>query len=87
MTDVTTTDTRPFFMDIWREHRFRVDLVARGAGISEETVFTMLRFQAVKARDASQVLAELSRLYRREYTLKTVRVRLIGEEDAHVIIT
>jgi len=68
MSDVATTDTRPFFMDIWREHRFRADLVARRAGVLEETVLTMLRFQPVEARDAASVLAILSHLYQQEYT-------------------
>jgi hypothetical protein len=86
MNDVSTTDTRPFFMDLWREHRFRVDLVARGAGVSDETVFTMLRFQAVEAQDATKVLAVLSHLYRQEYTLFTVRVRLIGKGDTHATL-
>ena len=83
MTDVATTDTRPFFMGIWREHRFRVDIVAREADVQEKVVLTMLRFQPVEARDAASVLAVLSRLYSREYTLFTVRVRLIGKGDTH----
>jgi len=87
MSDVATTDTRPFFMDIWREHRFRADLVAYRAGVSEETVLTMLRFQPVESGDTTKVLAVLSRLYRQEYTLFTVRVRLIGKGDTHATIT
>jgi hypothetical protein len=83
MSEIATTDTRPFFMDIWREHRFHVDIVARGAGVSEDTVLTMLRFQAVEERDATKVLAMFSRLYRQKYTLETVRVRLIGKGDTH----
>jgi hypothetical protein len=83
MSDVATTDTRPFFMDIWREHRFRVDLVARGAEVPQNTIFAMLRWSAVKSEDAEKVLAELGRLYKRNYTLFTVRVRLIGEGDTH----
>jgi hypothetical protein len=87
MPDYAATDTRPFFMDLWREHHFRVDMVARGAGVSQETVFAMLRWSAVAAQDAIKVLAELSRLYQQEYTLFTVRVRLIKEEDAHATKT
>ena len=83
MSDHVTTDTRPFFMDIWREHRFRVDIVARGAGVPEETVFAMLRWSAVAAQDATKVLAELSRLYQQEYTIETVRVKLIDKGDHH----
>jgi hypothetical protein len=81
--NVAITDTRPFFMDIWREHRLRVDIVARGAGVSQETIFTMLRFQPVESRDATKVLATLSRLYQQEYTLFTVRMRLIEKGDTH----
>jgi hypothetical protein len=83
MSDVATTDTRPFFMDLWRKHRFRVDIVARGAGVSQETIFTMLRFRPVESQDAASVLATLSRLYRQEYTLFTVRIRLIEKGDTH----
>ena len=32
MTDPLEPDTRPFFMDVWRVHRFRVDIVAKEAG-------------------------------------------------------
>ena len=83
MSDVATTDTRPFFMDLWQKYRFRVDIVAREAGVQEEVVFTMLRFQPVEARDATKVLTILSSLYQQEYTLFTVRIRLIGKGDTH----
>jgi len=87
MSDVATTDTRPFFMDLWHKYRFRADLVAYRAGVSEEMVLTMLRFQPVESQDATQVLAVLSRLYGQEYTLFTVRIRLIGKGDTHATIT
>jgi hypothetical protein len=76
MTDPLQPDTRPFFMDLWREHRFRVDIVAKEAGISEDTVLAMLRHEAVSEEEAQKVLATLSRLYSREYRLETVRVNL-----------
>ena len=38
MTDPLQPDTRPFFMDVWREHRFRVDIVAKEAAVPEGTV-------------------------------------------------
>jgi len=75
-------DGRPFFMDLWREHRFRVDLVASEAGLSEETVLSMLRYQPVSREEAQKVLAALSKLYHREYSLLTVSVRLLAEGDA-----
>ena len=68
--------TPPFFMDLWREHRFRVDLVARRAGVSENTLYTMLSYQPVRQEEAQKVLATLSTLYQQEYTLSTVSVRL-----------
>ena len=66
----------PFFMDLWRVHRFRVDLVASQAGVPEETVHTMLRYQPVKKEEAQKVLALLSMVYHQEYTLDTVCIRL-----------
>jgi len=87
MSDVAATDTRPFFMDLWHEYRFRVDIVAREADVQEEVVFTMLRFQPVESGDATKILAALSRIYQQEYTLFTVRVRLIGKGDTHATIT
>lgn len=68
--------TPPFFMDVWREHRFRVDLVASRAGVPENTIYTMLRYRPVKPEEAQKVLATLSTLYQQEYTLSTVSVRL-----------
>ena len=82
MTDPLQSDTRPFFVDVWREHRFRVDTLAKEAGVSQDTVLTMLRSQAVGKDDAQKVLAVLSRLYSREYTLATVRVNVDEEEMA-----
>ena len=81
MDDLLQPDTRPFFMDLWREHRFRVDIIAKGAGVSEETVFAMLRYHSVPSRDAVKVLAQLRSVYQQEYTLQTVRVKLIEEND------
>jgi len=83
MSDVATTDTRPFFMDIWREHHFRVDIVARGASVPVNTIFALLRFRPVESQNAIKVLAELSSLYQQEYTIETVRVKLIDKGDHH----
>ena len=80
MTDPLQPDTRPFFMDVWREHRFRVDIVAKEAAVSEDTVLALLRNQAVRLEEVQKVLAALSHLYSREYTLETVRVNLNQEE-------
>ena len=68
--------TPPFFMDLWRVHRFRVDLVASQAGVPEDTLYTMLSYRPVKQEEAQKVLATLSTLYHQEYTLSTVSVRL-----------
>jgi hypothetical protein len=83
MSDIATTDTQPFFMDIWREHRFRVDIVAREAGVPMNAIFALLRFQPVEAQNAIKVLDELSSLYHQEYTLETVRIKLIDKGDHH----
>ena len=74
-------DGRPFFMDLWRVHRFRVDLVASQAGVSEETVFSMLSYQPVDREEARKVLDALSELYHQEYSLLTVSIRLLAEGD------
>ena len=79
MDDPSLSDTRPFMMDLWRKHRFRTDIVARRAEVSEGTVLALLRFQAVESGDAVKVLAALSSLYQQEYTLETVHVKLIRE--------
>jgi hypothetical protein len=63
-----------FFMDLWQAHRFRVDLVADRAGVPEDTIYTMLRYQPVKENEAQKILATLSTLYQQEYTLSTVSV-------------
>ncbi len=67
-------------MDLWRIHRFHVDLVASNAGVSEKTVLALLRYQPVPREDAEKVLATLSMLYQQEYTLSTVSVPLIEEK-------
>jgi hypothetical protein len=44
--------TRLFMMDVWRIHRFRVDVVANRAGVSENTVLALLCYQPVLREDA-----------------------------------
>jgi hypothetical protein len=68
-------------MALWGEHRFRIDMVARQAGVHEDTIFAMLGWHPVEREDAAKVLAELSRLYQREYTFQTVWVKLREERD------
>jgi len=80
MTNQLQSDMRPFFMDLWTEHHFRADIVARVAGVSEATVLAMLRYQAVEATEAAKILSILSHLYQRRYTLETVQVKLVEEE-------
>lgn len=76
--------TRPPFVGLWSEHRFRVDAIAHEAGVHEDVVFAMLGWHPVKAQDAASVLAELSRRYQRDYSLKTIWVRLREENHATV---
>ena len=84
MTDPLQPDTRPFFMDVWREHRFRVEVFAKEANlVPEAIVLAMLRYEAVSKDDAQKVLATLSHLYSHEYTLDKVRVHLNQEEMRH----
>jgi hypothetical protein len=66
-------------MVLWCKHRFRVDTLARGAGVPEDTIYTMLRFRPVAPCDAAKVLAELGRIYERDYTFETVWVSLLEE--------
>ena len=72
--------TLRFFMDLWMEHRFRVDLVASKAGVSEDVIHTMLRYRPVGREEAQKVLTTLSALYHQEYTLLNVSVPLVMEE-------
>ncbi len=88
MNDQAAPVTLPPFMAIWRKHRFRVDIVAREAGVPENVIFAMLRWCPVAAQDAASVLAALSHLYEEDYSLKTVWVRLLEEHDhAQVEVT
>ena len=73
----------PFFVDLWRVHHFRVDLMASQADVPEETVLTMLRYQPVERGAAEQVLAALSSVYQQRYTLETVRVKLREGDACH----
>jgi hypothetical protein len=68
-----------FMMDLWRIYRFRVDVVASKAEVSENTVLALLRYQPVARQEAEKVLSTLSTLYQQEYTLSTVSVPLIEE--------
>jgi hypothetical protein len=70
-----------FMMDLWRIHRFRVDVVASRAGVSEQTVLALLRYQPVPREEAQKVLSTLSTLYQQEYTFSTVSVPVIEEKS------
>lgn len=71
---------RLFFPDLWRIHRFRVDMIASLAKVSEEVISAMLRNDPVSKADAENVLATLSRVVKQEYTLATVHVALLEED-------
>ncbi len=73
-------DCRPRLIDLWGKLRFRSDTLADEAGVSEDVILRMFRYQEVKRSTAEKILAALSRLTRQEYTLETVRVELDQEE-------
>jgi hypothetical protein len=77
MLDVSTTDLRPFLVDIWREHRFNTTSLAESIGMPEQVVLRMLRHQPVSNLDAEKLLTKLSKTCRRKYDLSTVRVYLV----------
>ena len=82
--DVTVTDTRPPFRDIWRKHDLRVHIVANKAKVPLNTIYAMLYFNPVERHKAESVMTELNRLCEQSYTLETVRVKLKGDDHATV---
>ena len=80
----TPSSKRLFFPDLWRLHRFRVDLIAPLAQVPEEVIDAMLCNAPVTSAQATRVLAALSRVLKQEYTLDTVFVPILaeGDEDA-----
>ena len=71
---------RPRLSDIWNKSRFGSDDLAEEAGVSEDVILSMFRFQEVNRETAETVLSALSRLTGKEYTLENVRVNLDQEE-------
>lgn len=70
-------DMRPRFITIWKERRFRSDTLAKLAKVPEETILRMFRDEAVERSVAEEVLAALSQLLGEDYSLETVKVKLL----------
>ena len=77
---MSNADTRPRLIDLWDRLRFRSDDLAEEAGVSEDVILTIFRYQEVTRETAEKVLYALSRLCNRKYTLENVRVNLDREE-------
>ena len=72
-------DMRPILSDLQILHQFTVADLAREAEVPEDTIHAMLSYKPVQAALAIKVLACLSTWYQQEYTLASVRVKLIDE--------
>ncbi len=59
---------------------FTIPDLSRKAEVSEDAIHAMLGYKPVQAALALKVLACLSTLYQQDYTLASVRVKLIDEE-------
>ena len=73
-------NVQPRLIDLWVQFRFGSDALAKEAGVPEEVILSLFRFQEVNRATAEKVLAALSRLTRQEYTLENVRINLDQEE-------
>ena len=71
---------RPRLSDLWRWLRFGSDILAKEAGVPEDIILSLFRFQEVNRATAEKVLAALSRLTGHDYTLENVRINLDPEE-------
>jgi hypothetical protein len=69
-------DERPSLLDIWVMRPFHAEVLATQAGVDLSTVRAMLCNQPVEQGHAQKVLAQLSILRQRDYTLSTVYVQL-----------
>jgi hypothetical protein len=80
--DPSSNDGRPDLFDLWRQHHFDTEQVAGIAGVSEQAILCMLRFQPVPISIAKRVLAVMERLFRGGYGLATVKVNLLFQQEA-----
>jgi hypothetical protein len=74
--DKPPRDSRPSLLDVWANCRFEPSLLACEAKLSEEVVQAMLCNKPVTKEDAEKVLAQLSTLLQKDYSLNTVSVSL-----------
>jgi hypothetical protein len=80
VTNLVLTGQRPALFDLWVTYHFQVGTVAILAGVSVETVESMISYQSVPKDEAQKVLVTLSTLLHKTYTLETVYVPLDREE-------
>jgi hypothetical protein len=62
---------------VWTSYHFEPSLLACKAEVPEETVQAMLCNKPVTKEDAEKVLAQLSTLLHKDYSLNTVYVSLV----------
>jgi hypothetical protein len=67
----------PTFFDIWKEHPFHTGALSIQAKVLPGTIIAMLYSNRVPRGDAEKVLAKISEISGRKYTLSTVSVPVI----------
>jgi hypothetical protein len=71
----------PSLFDLWTMYQFHCDTLAILAKVPPGIVQAMLCNQPISRHDAQKVLEKLSALLHKEFTLSTVYVALIEEEE------
>jgi hypothetical protein len=79
---MSNDDTRPRLYDLWSILHFRSDVLAEKAGISEDVILRMFRYEEVKRDTAEKVLAALSSITGQKYTLKKCKNKFISGGNA-----
>jgi hypothetical protein len=74
-------DRRPSLFDLWTLHKFHSGALAIKAKVPPGTVKAMLSNQPIARDDAQKVIAALSSLVQREYTLQSVSLATLEEEQ------
>lgn len=67
----------PTFFDVWREYPFHTGALSIRAKVLPGTIIAMLSANRVPRGDAEKVLAKISEISGRKYTLSTVFVPVI----------
>jgi hypothetical protein len=80
--DPSSNDGRPDLFDLWKQHHFDTEQVAKIACVSEQAVLCMLRFQPVPIGVAKRVLAVVERLFQGGYNLLTVKIKILDAKEA-----